>query len=210
LATASTKKAKRSDEESVDIALIKALSHPLRGHALAILNERVASPNQIARELGESLGQVSYHVKVLEGYGCIELVRTEPRRGAVEHFYRATTRAVLTDSDWQRLPASIRSSMSSRLVQSIFDQVAAALEADTFDARLDRHVSWTPMAVDEEGWEEVVEIMADALYRILAVRAASGERLANAQRDGIPISVSMLGFQAPESDEMHVKPKGKP
>lgn len=52
---------------------------------LAILNERVASPNELSQQLDEGLSQVSYHVKVLVDCDCIELVRTKPRRGAVEH-----------------------------------------------------------------------------------------------------------------------------
>jgi hypothetical protein len=36
------------------------------------------------------LGNVAYHIKILEENGAIELVRTEPVRGALEHFYRAS------------------------------------------------------------------------------------------------------------------------
>jgi hypothetical protein len=31
----------------------------------------------------------AYHVRVLKKLGCIELVGMQPRRGAVEHVYRA-------------------------------------------------------------------------------------------------------------------------
>ena len=67
----------------VDQRVAKALSHPLRAHVLAILNERVASPNDMAEQLGEPLGNVSYHVKALVELDCIELVSTTPapRRG---------------------------------------------------------------------------------------------------------------------------------
>jgi predicted transcriptional regulator len=43
----------------------------------------------IAAELGLDLRGVAYHVRVLKKLGCIELVGTQPRRGAVEHVYRA-------------------------------------------------------------------------------------------------------------------------
>ena len=85
----------------MDQRLVKALAHPLRVEILTILNERMASPNELSKELEEGLSQVSYHVKVLKDFECIEMVKTEPRRGAVEHYYRATARAFLTDSDWQ-------------------------------------------------------------------------------------------------------------
>ncbi len=52
------------NKRKLDQRLIKALAHPLRVEILAILNERVASPNELAKGLGEGLSQVSYHVKV--------------------------------------------------------------------------------------------------------------------------------------------------
>jgi DNA-binding transcriptional ArsR family regulator len=70
----------------VDPRLAKALSHPMRARILAILNERVASPNEIAAMIDERLPNVSYHVRALQELGCIELVRTAQRRGAIEHY----------------------------------------------------------------------------------------------------------------------------
>lgn len=68
---------------------MQALSNEDRVRVFAVLCERVASPKQIAEQLGEGLSQVSYHVSVLRECGLIELDHTVPRRGAVEHFYRA-------------------------------------------------------------------------------------------------------------------------
>jgi len=62
---------------------MKALGHPLRIAILTILNDRMASPNELSKELDEGLSQVSYHVEALKDYGMIEMVKTEPRRGAV-------------------------------------------------------------------------------------------------------------------------------
>lgn len=80
------KKEKRSDKE----ALFSALGHPLRVRILSALHERMASPNEISKEFEEGLSQVSYHFKVLKDCKCIKMVKTEPRRGAVEHFYITT------------------------------------------------------------------------------------------------------------------------
>jgi hypothetical protein len=198
LLPAKTKAKDTSRETTVDQRLIRALGHPIRAHALAIFNERIASPNEIANELGEGLSQVSYHVKVLRECDCIELVKTEPRRGAVEHYYRATARTFLSDAEWARLPDSIKGSMSAKLVEAMLGEASAALAAGTFDARDDRHVSWTPMVVDDEGWAEVVEVLADSLERLLAIRARSSERLDGGE-GGFRISASLLAFEAPEA-----------
>ena len=184
--------------ETVDQRLIKAIGHPVRAHALKVLNERTASPNELAKELGEGLSQVSYHVKILLESDCIELVKTEPRRGAVEHFYRATASAFLDDNEWAKLPETIQKSMSAKLVQSIFTEAAEALETGSFDSREERHVSWVPMRVDERGWQEIADATMDALQRIMAIRARAGERLEKRGEKGFRVSVSALSFVAPE------------
>src|SRR6476661_6362705 len=49
----------------LDEALLRAISHPLRHRLLGMLDGRIASPNQLARELGLPLGRVSYHIRLL-------------------------------------------------------------------------------------------------------------------------------------------------
>ena len=81
----------QATSRQLDERLAKALSHPLRQRILQRLNEGgIRSPNELSRELGDPLGNVSYHVRILRELDCVELVRTEQRRGALEHYYRAT------------------------------------------------------------------------------------------------------------------------
>jgi DNA-binding transcriptional ArsR family regulator len=192
------KKGRAKSQRGVNQALVKSLAHELRAEILAILNERMASPNELAKELDEGLSQVSYHVKVLKDYEVIRLVKTEPRRGAVEHYYRATSRAFLTDRDWHELPKSAREAMSADLFQMIVDDVVASLEDEVLDKREDRHMSWTPMIVDEQGWNEITGILGDALRDVLKAQASSVKRLAKSKDDGINMSVSILGYEVPE------------
>lgn len=74
---------------SLDPRLAKALSNDVRARALMLLADEAKSPKQISAELELDLRSVAYHVRVLKKLGCIELVETLPRRGAVEHVYRA-------------------------------------------------------------------------------------------------------------------------
>ena len=60
-----TKKTSRQ-RGGVDQRVVRAMGHPVRVQALVILNERVASPNEIAKELDQTVGHVSYHIKVVE------------------------------------------------------------------------------------------------------------------------------------------------
>jgi len=79
---------------SIDHRLAKALSSPVRARALHLIAEGVNSPKAIAESLGKDVRGIAYHVRVLHELGCIELVETHQRRGAVEHVYRVTARAL--------------------------------------------------------------------------------------------------------------------
>jgi DNA-binding transcriptional ArsR family regulator len=203
-------KTKKKKGNGVDQRLVKALAHPLRVEILTILNERMASPNELSKELEEGLSQVSYHVKVLKDFECIEMVKTEPRRGAVEHYYRATARAFLTDSDWQSLPESVKPGVSASSIQMIIDDVVGALTGGTFDARDDRHLSWTPGVVDEQGWEESVDLAAETLDRVLAIHAGSVKRLAKSGEEGIPATMVVMNFQGLSAEAKSTKGLKKP
>ena len=69
-----------------DPRLVKALAHPLRVRILGVLQDRVASPSDLAEELKAPLGNVSYHVRILAQLGLLKLVKKRPRRGAIEHY----------------------------------------------------------------------------------------------------------------------------
>src|SRR3954453_20260102 len=83
--------------ETAEARIAKALAHPLRARILQRLGERVASPSDLAAELGAPLGIVSYTVRMLREYAWVEVVRKEPRRGALQHFYQATARPTLDE-----------------------------------------------------------------------------------------------------------------
>ena len=140
----------RSSLDLVDPRIAKALSHPMRARILVILNERVASPNEIAETIDERLPNVSYHVRALLDLGCIELVDTAQRRGAIEHYYRAVVRPFFSDKDWKRIPRSGRQAISDVVLQVIWADVSEAVNGGTFDARSDRYLTHSPMVLDVE------------------------------------------------------------
>lgn len=192
---AAKSKTKKKKSTGVDQKLVKALAHPLRVEILTILNERMASPNELSKELDEGLSQVSYHVKVLKDFECIEMVKTEPRRGAVEHYYRATSRAYLTDRDWRSLPDSIKPGMSASGLKMLIDDVVAAINGGTFNSRDDVHMSRTPGVVDAQGWEDAVDLINETLEGIIDIHAESAKRLAKSGEEGIPIATIMVNFE---------------
>jgi DNA-binding transcriptional ArsR family regulator len=82
----------RKRKPSKDSALLICLQHPLRRRLLILYIEakEKRSPSELADVTGEHLSKVSYHVRVLAENKAVKLVGTKPRRGSVEHFYKAT------------------------------------------------------------------------------------------------------------------------
>jgi DNA-binding transcriptional ArsR family regulator len=69
---------------------VAALNHPLRRSILRVLGEQeLASATEIAKRTEVRLGNVAYHVKVLNELEVLELVRRRQVRGAFEKFYRS-------------------------------------------------------------------------------------------------------------------------
>ncbi len=71
------------------VRALKALAHPIRFAVLVALGRGDLSPSQFARSRGEPVSNVSYHFRLLAELGLIELARTRPVRGSIEHIYRA-------------------------------------------------------------------------------------------------------------------------
>ncbi len=188
---------KTKKKDGVEQIVAKAFAHPLRVQILIILNERVASPNLLSQELEQSLNLVAYHVRVLEKYDCIELVDTKQRRGATEHFYRATRRQFLSDSEWARMPASLRPGLSGAMLKSVFDDIEEAMSSGTLDEIEDRHLSRTPMVVDQQGWDETATLLRETLEQLLVIQADASERIAKGEDPGILAKVQLLHFKSP-------------
>jgi hypothetical protein len=191
---------KTKKKEGVEQIVAKAFAHPLRVQILIILNERVASPNLLSQELEQSLNLVAYHVRVLEKYDCIELVDTKQRRGATEHFYRATRRQFLTDSEWARMPESLRPGLAGAMLKSVFEDLEDASKSGTLDEVEDLHLSRTPMVVDKQGWGDISSLLKGTLDRVLEIQTEASERMAAGDEPGILSKVHILHFKSPTAE----------
>jgi DNA-binding transcriptional ArsR family regulator len=193
----STKSSRSGEREpTFDSRLARALNHPLRVRILAVLNERPASPKELAEILDEELSNVSYHTRELYRLDCIEVAKREQVRGAMKTTYRGTTRMMLDDDAWERLTKETRNGISIAAVGEVIERASTAIEADTFDARTDRHVITLKMDVDEQGWSEVSGIVLDAHRRLENVEVDAANRTPDPQ-NRVRITVSLLSYESP-------------
>lgn len=190
----------KPDRNISDPQLAKALAHPLRVAILGVLEERTASPNEIAQQLDASLGLVSYHVRVLARFGLVKLVKTQPRRGAVEHYYRAEERPVITSDAWGRIPSIVRHATIRGSLTQLADQVNRAAQSGGFE-RSNIHLSRSPMTLDERGWDQLAAKFDRLLMDCERIAAASEKRLASSDHAGELHAVAVLMLFESAGDE---------
>jgi len=181
------------------------MAHPLRVQILQILAGRSSSPKDMAKELDQPIADVAYHTKVLLNADCVYLVDTQARRGATEHFYRAKVASGLGAQPWQGVPDSVRSSFAAEALESFNSQAVAALEAGTFEKREGSGITWMPLAVDREGWQELVEILRGIKPKVATLADKCATRRGNP--DALfPVVVALAAFEFADSnsnDERH-------
>src|SRR5437763_9119096 len=181
----------RPPGETSEARIAKALAHPLRARILQRLGERVASPGDLAVELGAPLGVVSYHVRMLRDYDCVELVRTEPRRGALQHFYKATARPNLDEDQWRTLPSGLRRELAGETIQEVVDDLAQAADAGTLDDP-EVIVTRTPLELDERGWKKLNRLLSRTMEQALQIASESAER---GDTSRFPTEMAVLHFK---------------
>jgi DNA-binding transcriptional ArsR family regulator len=180
-----------------DPKLAKAYAHPLRIHILGLLDNRVASPRQIADELGAPLSNTSYHVRQLVALGLVELVGRTARRGAIEHHYTAKVRPTITDESWAQLPAIVKRAVLAGGVQQAVMHLALAAEEGGFD-REDVHFSRTAGTLDPAAWTRVSRVLRNALKEVEQIFEDSSEQAAeDPGSEAEESTVIMLHFAGP-------------
>jgi hypothetical protein len=189
------------------LRMAKVFADSLRIEILSELNTRELSPKGFFDEFGGgTLSRVSRAFDLLYEYGWLELVRTETggrRRGAVEHFYRATGPAVFDESTWPEVPDSLKNVFTWRAFLTLAERVKEAVAAGTIDAREDRHFTWTTLRLDLQGWRSVIA-RTDALFHfIFAEQKRADARMSETGEEAIPMTVALAAFESPKDTEKH-------
>jgi DNA-binding transcriptional ArsR family regulator len=184
------------------VRIAKVLASPLRMKIVTELNLREMSASGFYEEFGGAarLSDVTRCFKSLAEDGWLTKIREETggrRRGATEHFYRATGPAVFDKRNWMSVPEAVREGFSWRVFEQLAEQVREAMTAGTFDARPDRHHTWTPLVLDQVGWEQVIRSVDDLFYQLLQEQMAAKVRLARSGEEPLIATVYLAAFESP-------------
>jgi Bacterial regulatory protein, arsR family len=174
-----------------------AFTHPVRVQAMAILNERIASPREVAEITGVSVKNVAYHFKVLIRLECIELVMTKPAHHGrtKEHFYRAVRQPLIELEDWEQLTDAEKYVTQITIMRLISDDVDLAMKSGTFLDPDDGHLSRTPLTVDRQGWDDTTSILDDVSRRLQGVQEEVAGRI---KGNGMWVEVAIIQFRLPD------------
>lgn len=189
-----------SDPFGIPPKMAKALSNGWRCRILMELTARPLSPSQFVEEIGGSLSHISRCFRQLADWGYVEVIEERKggrRGGGIEHIYRNTRRAHFQANSWQTLPRLVRTEVSWSFLSSYRDRVVEAVEAETFDAESDRHLSWTPIQVDRATWNEICRVLDEILDWLPELESESLERTGEAFDQLIPTIVGMASFRSP-------------
>jgi DNA-binding transcriptional ArsR family regulator len=151
----------------------RALGNPLRVRVAAEFIVRdEASPAEVAEALGEPLGSVAYHVRVLGDLGFLELRRMIPVRGALQHVYRVATSLRTAFPATAHALNERPTSESAPVPDEAFDQFAPAVPMKV-TGTLNSHT------LTRFGWALSHDLRISILDQLLR-RAASTQELASA------------------------------
>jgi hypothetical protein len=141
--------------------LAQVLAHPLRDRVLFEYQGEPTSPARVARRLGRPVNLISYHTGVLVQHGCLTLVRTERRRGALEHFYRSAIGQIVADDAWEAAPPPLRRALALATLRTIDDEAREAVLTGGFDAQGAALARWV-IEVDDEDRRAVSDVLRRA------------------------------------------------
>lgn len=174
-----------------------ALGHPLRVRILHALMTGPGSATALSKAFEDApLGDVYYHLTVLERCRVVELCRVRPVRGAKERIYELRPAAEWGDV-WERLPPLAVAGFRNAWLGEFAGLATAALDSGTAE-RQGTILSGRPVRTDERGFEEICEVTRAALAAFERIAAESRQRL---ERSGageeINVVIGAAAFEAP-------------
>ncbi len=167
---------------------LRATAHPLRLRLLSLLTGSAMSAAEAARELDGQQANVSYHLRLLERSGLVEVVETVRVRGGKAKRYRHTASSRPFDPDASSAAEEATAAEGSReafvAAMSVELRRRAALQVPGVQVFTDAEV-WA----QNEAWRRVVDVVGQA--SALLHQAAEAPRSPGT----VPVAMSAALFE---------------
>jgi hypothetical protein len=162
-----------------------------------LLDVGPSSPAVMGRRFGVNTAMAAYHATKLVEYDCAELVEERKVRNITEHIYRATDRHLVESRDWHNVSQLFADSLLSEITQFIVDDIAASLNARMLGSDDRFHLCRTPVSLDAEGRDEVLEILERTRGEVSEAQARAAVRMSQSGEEPHAFSSSALFFETP-------------
>jgi hypothetical protein len=165
---------------------------------LAELNRRDMSIKQFHREFAVEISEaaVRHRFERLNKLAWLAIVDKIPRRGAEEYVYRATRPAVVNNGPWADASDKLMQAESWATFSCLSDLVKEAIITGNFDFRDDRHLSWTIISLDREGWARLLDEIEALQAFVIAEQDQAIKRIGSGARP-IAMTASLFAVEAP-------------
>lgn len=182
---------------------IKAMTHPLRAEVFRVIRDKgPISPSRVAARLNAETKDVSYHVRQLREFNCIEKVDARQVGAVVETFYRATDLHMVDTEDWAEL-AKDDPAMAEFLVddfmQSIVDDYTESRRANVVGMDEEFWIVRRPLILDPKGVREAQKASKKYEEKMVNIASRSAERRATEGTEEVPTSSSIVFFKTPNN-----------
>ncbi|MBB6626811.1 winged helix-turn-helix transcriptional regulator [Nocardioides sp. KIGAM211] len=179
-----------------DVAALRAVAHPLRLQILSLLTGAAMSAAELARELGTTHANASYHLRVLADAGEVVEAGEETIRGGVAKRYRHVWDARTKDPDATPRPEGDLTPDVQAMATELTRRFAGRGHP-TGVALCDAEL-W----VDPEVWESVLALTAQASRLI-------HESARPPHADGavhVNLTMAAFGMSRPTDPDTHTEP----
>jgi hypothetical protein len=166
---------------------------------LTELNMRAMSVTSFYAEFGGPERKIRRLFARLEEAGWIERVGEKTggkRRGSREQFYRATGLAIFDNETWKEVPSKAQHAHSWTIAKQMLEHVKEAVDAGTLDSRDDRHLTWSLLRLDKEGWDKVAAACDELFAFALKERDRAADRLAESGDSPIMMTLAVAAFES--------------
>jgi DNA-binding transcriptional ArsR family regulator len=168
------------------LGTLRAMAHPVRLRILSLLTGSALSAAEVARELGLTHANASYHVRQLHDVGLLVLAEEQSIRGGKAKRYRYDPEHPGSSSGDLEANALYYQAIAAELVHRATTRAGTGRKGTSSDAEL-----W----VSEEAWSEAVQQVATAVLDLH--RAARPPRTP----DTVHVSVTTALFEMTETSE---------
>lgn len=183
----------RPADPDVDPRILEALGDPVRQRIVTVLSESPAGASTLAEQLGVPLPLIRKQLEVLVRCDAVEAADGDDVI-ADERRYRAMLRPLLDDAHWRALSPERRQGLFDLTLTDIATRISEARAVAGF-GHVQTHVSLTRLLLDEQGWQEISDLLAGVLEEAMEIEADCADRRARGAAEPLfGSNLAMLHF----------------